>query len=354
MAHMAADPRVQAPWEAILDANIAGTYAVYEGARRAGVRRSIFASSNHATGYYEKEDVYTTPDMPVRPDSYYGVSKCFGEALGRYYVDAFGMSVICLRIGSFQPRPRGERQLATWISHRDTAQLVWRGIEADLPFGVFYGISGNTRAYWDIANARELLGYAPEDDAETYAREVLAGRARSWAAGAVAGGTPEPAPGPGPEPGAARRPAGPAAGVRPGQPAGHRHGLRPVLAYPGRLLRGGPAPGLPPGTGDSRAEVRPEIVLTRTVPGQEPKSRARPRGPLPSGAGRRAWPGRSPGGAGCGCARGRSAGGRPSPCSWSRRGRTSGRDATPRVRAAVRSGARRHSLCLNGLLGDRA
>ena len=175
VAHMAADPRVQAPWEAILEANIAGTYAVYEGARRAGTRKVIFASSNHATGYYEKEGVYTTPEMPVRPDSYYGVSKCFGEALGRYYVDAFGMSVICLRIGSFQPRPRGERQLATWISHRDTAQLVWRGIEADLPFGVFYGISGNTRAYWDIANARELLGYAPQDDAETYAREVLAG-----------------------------------------------------------------------------------------------------------------------------------------------------------------------------------
>jgi nucleoside-diphosphate-sugar epimerase len=172
VAHMAADPRVQAPWEAILEANIAGTYAVFEGARRAGVRKIVFASSNHATGYYEKERVYTTPAMPVRPDSYYGVSKCFGEALGRYYADAFGVSVICLRIGSFQPRPRGERQLATWISHRDTAQLVWRGIEADFPFGVFYGISGNTRAYWDLSTARELLGYAPEDDAERYAQEV--------------------------------------------------------------------------------------------------------------------------------------------------------------------------------------
>jgi len=174
VAHMAADPRVQAPWESILDANIAGAYAVYEAARRTGVPKVVFASSNHATGYYERENTYTTPDMPVRPDSYYGVSKAFGEALGRYYVDAFGLSVICLRIGSFQPRPRGERQLATWISHRDTAQLVWRGIESDLPFGIFYGISGNTRAYWDIANARELLGYAPEDDAETHAAEVLA------------------------------------------------------------------------------------------------------------------------------------------------------------------------------------
>ncbi|MDQ3700013.1 MAG: NAD(P)-dependent oxidoreductase [Chloroflexota bacterium] len=175
VAHMAADPRVQAPWEDILEANITGTYAVYEGAHRSGARKIIFASSNHATGYYEKSQVYTTPAMPVRPDSYYGVSKCFGEALGRYYVDAFGMSVICLRIGSFQPRPRGERQLATWISYRDTAQLVWRGIESDVPFGVYYGISGNTRAYWDIGNARAELGYAPEDDAETFATEVLAG-----------------------------------------------------------------------------------------------------------------------------------------------------------------------------------
>ena len=187
VAHMAADPRVQAPWEAILDANIAGTYAVYEAAHRAGVPKVVFASSNHATGFYEQERTYTTPDMPVRPDSYYGVSKCFGEALGRYYVDAFGLSVICLRIGSFQPRPRGERQLATWISYRDTAQLVWRGIESDLPFGIFYGISGNTRAYWDIANARELLGYAPQDDAETHAAEVLAEQEAQRAARAAPG-----------------------------------------------------------------------------------------------------------------------------------------------------------------------
>jgi nucleoside-diphosphate-sugar epimerase len=176
VVHMAADPRVQAPWPDILQANIIGTYNVYEAAHRAGARRVVFASSNHATGYYEKESVYTTPEMPVRPDSYYGVSKCFGEAMGRYYTDAHGLSAICLRIGSFQPKPRGERQLSTWISYRDMAQLVWRSIEADVTFGIFYGISGNTRAYWDISNARQLLGYAPEDDGETYAAEVLASR----------------------------------------------------------------------------------------------------------------------------------------------------------------------------------
>jgi uronate dehydrogenase len=174
VVHMAADPRVQAPWPDILNANIVGTYNAYEAAHRAGVRKLVFASSNHATGYYEKEGTYTTPEMPVRPDSYYGVSKVFGEAMGRYYADEHGLAAICLRIGSFQPQPRGERQLATWISHRDMAQLVWRAIEADVKFGVYYGISGNTRAYWDLSNARSELGYAPEDDAETYAAQVLA------------------------------------------------------------------------------------------------------------------------------------------------------------------------------------
>ena len=173
VAHMAADPRVNAPWEAILNANIVATYNVYEAARRAGCKRVVFASSNHATGYYEKEGVYTTPEMPVRPDSYYGVSKVFGEAMGRYYADAHELGVVCLRIGSFQPRPRGARNLATWLSHRDMAQLTWRAIESEVKFLVCYGISGNTRAYWDIRSAREQLGYEPEDNAEDYAADVL-------------------------------------------------------------------------------------------------------------------------------------------------------------------------------------
>jgi len=174
VAHMAADPRVQAPWDDILRANIVGTFNVYEGARRAGTKTIVFASSSHATGFYEKDRVFTTTAMPARPDSYYGVSKCFGEDLGRYYVDAHGLRVICLRIGSFQSKPRGVRNLSTWISHRDTAQLVWRAIESEVPFGVYYGISGNTRAYWDISSARHELGYAPEDNAEEYAAEAIA------------------------------------------------------------------------------------------------------------------------------------------------------------------------------------
>lgn len=174
VVHMAGNPSVRAPWEDILEANIKGVYAVYEAAHRQGVKRVVFASTNHVTGYYEKEGVYTRPDMPERPDSYYGASKAFGEDLGQYYADAFGLGVICLRIGSFQPdkaiRERGsDRILATWLSHRDCVQMVWRGIEAvDVQFGIYYGISGNTRAYWDIANARRDLGYEPEDDAERF------------------------------------------------------------------------------------------------------------------------------------------------------------------------------------------
>jgi len=175
VVHMAGDPRVRAPWESVLETNIQGTYCVYEAARRQEVQRVVFASTNHVTGFYEKEGTYTTPDMPARPDSFYGASKAFGEDLGRYYVDAFGMKVFCLRIGSFQPNEalenrRSDRILSTWLSHRDCVQLVRRCLEVEgVDFGVFYGISGNTRAYWDIQNARDLLGYEPEDDAERFA-----------------------------------------------------------------------------------------------------------------------------------------------------------------------------------------
>tara|TARA_Y100000588_G_scaffold90069_1_gene96680 strand:+ start:87 stop:809 length:723 start_codon:yes stop_codon:yes gene_type:complete len=174
IVHMAGDPRVDAPWDSVLEANIKGIYCLYEAARKKNTKRIIFASTNHVTGFYEEDGVYTTPDMPERPDSFYGASKAFGEDLGRYYVDQYGLEVICLRIGSFQPdkavkERSNDRILSTWLSHRDCVQLVWRGIEADVKFGIFYGISDNTRAYWDIQSAREQLGYEPEDNAEQYA-----------------------------------------------------------------------------------------------------------------------------------------------------------------------------------------
>ena len=174
VVHMAGNPNGNASFEDILEANIRGAYTVYEAARRTGVGRVVFASSNHVTGFYEKNGIGTTTEVNARPDSFYGASKAYGEDLGRYYADAFGLSVICLRIGSFQPvdsviNRTSDRILSSWLSHRDTVQLVRCSIETDVHFGIYYGISNNTRAYWDLRNAREELGYAPEDDAETHA-----------------------------------------------------------------------------------------------------------------------------------------------------------------------------------------
>jgi nucleoside-diphosphate-sugar epimerase len=172
VVHLAGNPSTRASFDDVLTANIVGTYHVYEAARLAGVPRVIFASTNHVTGMHERNGSLVVPDMPVRPDSFYGASKAYGEALGRYYHDQHGLAVICLRIGSALPRPRDSRGLGTWISERDMAQLTWRSIEAPVTFGIFYGISGNTRRQWDITNARELLGYAPEDNGEEYADEI--------------------------------------------------------------------------------------------------------------------------------------------------------------------------------------
>ncbi len=173
--HMAGDPSVQASYSSVHEKNSLGTYHIYEACVRHGCKRVIFASTNHVTGMYEKEGTYTTPEMPVRPDSFYGASKAHGEALGRYYSDNFDLSVICLRIGSFQPvasviERKNDRILSTWLSPRDCAQLCWRGIDAEqVKFGIYYGISGNKRAYWDLQNAITELGYEPADNAEKHA-----------------------------------------------------------------------------------------------------------------------------------------------------------------------------------------
>ena len=174
VVHMAGNPWLDTAFEEVLHSNIVGTYTVFEACRKARVKRIVFASTNHVTGYYEIEGVYTTPDMPVRPDGYYGVSKVFGEALGRYYADAFGISVICLLIGTCRSEDavinrKNDRILSTWLSLRDIVHLVRCSIEAEsIKFGIYYGISNNTRAYWDIQNAREELVYDPQDNAENY------------------------------------------------------------------------------------------------------------------------------------------------------------------------------------------
>jgi uronate dehydrogenase len=159
--------------QAILETDLKGLYNVYECSRLNGVKAVVFASTNHVTGMYERDGLPCHPDQPVRPDGLYGASKAFGEALGRYYSDQYGLRVYCLRIGTVNRTdspPPGTRARSSWISHRDMAHLVECCIAAeDVPWGIFYGISNNTRACWDLTNARELIGYYPQDDAERFA-----------------------------------------------------------------------------------------------------------------------------------------------------------------------------------------
>lgn len=185
-AHAAADTT----WPLVHRDNLPATFNALEAARRAGVRRVVFASSNHVTGGLEREQPYAsivagrydgldpgripriTTNDPVRPDGPYAVAKLCGEALGRFFVDEHGLSVICLRIGTVNPedRPTQPRHFATLLTHRDLVQLVDRCLAApdDVRFGVYYGVSGNTWRIWDIDDARQDLGYEPADDAEKY------------------------------------------------------------------------------------------------------------------------------------------------------------------------------------------
>jgi uronate dehydrogenase len=164
---------VEGPWQAILQANIIGCYNVFEAARRNGVKRILFPTSNHAVGFYRRDQTIDHRVYP-KPDSRYGVSKVFGEALGSLYADKYGMQVFMIRIGNVNPQPIDKRRLSLWFSPRDLAQLVSIGIEhPDIRFEIVYGISANQRAWYDNSNAHRL-GYRPQDDSEIYAVEVLA------------------------------------------------------------------------------------------------------------------------------------------------------------------------------------
>jgi uronate dehydrogenase len=174
VTHLAGVPE-EAEWETVLALNIEGCFNVFEAARRQGVKRAIFASSNHAVGFHRRERFIDNTVVP-RPDTRYGVSKVFGEALGRLYADKYGLSVACLRIGTFRTpdRPAEARQLLTWISHRDMVQLVRRCIDhPNYHFVTVYGVSNNLRSRWDNTNVK-FLGYRPEDDSEVFAAEILA------------------------------------------------------------------------------------------------------------------------------------------------------------------------------------
>jgi uronate dehydrogenase len=170
--HLAGIP-IEAPFDQLLHANIQGTWAIFEAARLEGCERIVFASSNHVTGFHPITQ-RIGPDDELRPDTYYAVSKVFGEALGRLYHDKFGLQVACLRIGSALPRPLEERHLSTWLSPGDLGRLVTACLTSpDLAFAIVYGASANRRGWWDLEPGRRL-GYEPRDDAEIYANEVEA------------------------------------------------------------------------------------------------------------------------------------------------------------------------------------
>lgn len=171
IVHLGGIP-TEAEWDQILRVNINGTYNLFEAARLEKVRRVVFASSNHATGYHRRTNRIGAEALP-RPDSRYGVSKVAGEALGRLFADKHGMEVVCLRIGSFQPRPIDRRMLSTWLSPRDMVQLAACALEAEpVHFEILYGVSANRRAVWHNDTASRF-GYRPVDDAEQYAAELL-------------------------------------------------------------------------------------------------------------------------------------------------------------------------------------
>ena len=188
VVHLAADASGEAPWDSVLQNNIVGTYNVMEASREAGVRRVVFASTNHVVGYYQGtvepyNDILDgrlgrvrRPFPPItsellRPDCFYAVGKALGESLGSYYHDRHGISFIALRIGGVAMKPDWQRKttsgLAMWLSHRDAAQLIQRSIDAppSVGYAIVYGMSNNSLRFHDIETAEKVLGYRPQDDA---------------------------------------------------------------------------------------------------------------------------------------------------------------------------------------------
>jgi uronate dehydrogenase len=171
---------VEGPWDTILQSNIIGCYNLFEAARRHRVERVVFASSNHAVGFYPRRRRIGV-DAAVRPDSRYGVSKAFGEALGALYAFKHGLRVTCIRIGNFGDVPVDRRRLSIWLAPQDLVQLVRIGLEhADIRYEIFYGASDNARGWWDNAAAFRL-GYRPQARAEEHSAAALAADATNAA-----------------------------------------------------------------------------------------------------------------------------------------------------------------------------
>jgi uronate dehydrogenase len=164
---------VEGPFGPILQANILGVYNLYEAARKHGVRRVIFASSNHVTGFY-RQDQTITADHPPRPDGLYGLSKAFGEDLSRFYFDRYGIETACVRIGSSFAEPRDRRMLATWLSFDDLHRLITACLTTPvLGHSIIFGMSDNAVSWWDNSRARHI-GYVPQDSSDIFRDAIYA------------------------------------------------------------------------------------------------------------------------------------------------------------------------------------
>jgi NAD+ dependent glucose-6-phosphate dehydrogenase len=188
VVHLAANADNGAGWDDLLPANVIGAYHAFEAARRAGVERVVFASSNHAMGMYMwDDDRFADPAHPAevgtdalpRPDSLYGATKVWGEAIGRLYAERHGLAVVCLRIGAVteddrppadadmrhEPPDVARRAPGMWLSHRDCASLIEAALTADVRFAIVNGVSDNTGRWFSLDEGRSLLGWTPRDRA---------------------------------------------------------------------------------------------------------------------------------------------------------------------------------------------
>jgi uronate dehydrogenase len=168
---------VEGPWDTILQANIIGCYNLFEAARRHRVERVVFASSNHVVGFYPRQRRIGV-DAALRPDSRYGVSKAFGEAVAALYAFKYGLRVTCIRIGNFGDVPVDRRRLSIWIAPQDLLQLICIGLEhPEIRYEIFYGVSDNARGWWDNSTAFRL-GYRPQGRSEEHSAAALAAQAK--------------------------------------------------------------------------------------------------------------------------------------------------------------------------------
>lgn len=168
---------IEGSWETILQSNIVGAYNLFEAARKKRVERVVFASSNHTVGFYPRRRRIGT-DVTLRPDTRYGVSKAFGEAVGSLYAYKHGIRVTCLRIGNVAEEPADMRRMSIWLHPEDLVQLIRIGLEhPDIRFEVFYGASDNERAWWDNGNAFRH-GYQPKHRSEAHLDKAIAGQAK--------------------------------------------------------------------------------------------------------------------------------------------------------------------------------